>query len=123
MADETDADANTPHLRQLPVDDGQDKTITVDIEVLGKPYQMRCGESERETLLRSAEQLNTRMKEEQEAGNPITRDRDSIAIAVAINLVYEQLDASGELEQQHSFLQKRVDVLADNITSVIKRME
>lgn len=123
MASKTDVDAKSQNLRQLPADNGQDKTITVNVEVLGKSYPMLCGEDERESLLRSAEHLNTRMKEVQETGNPITQDRDRVAITVAINLVYELLHASGELEQRHSSLQKRVDALADNISSVIKQIK
>lgn len=66
-----------------------DKTVNTTIEILGKPYPIKCLESELQGLQQAAQYLHEKMTEVQESGKAINLER--IAIITALNIAYEFL--------------------------------
>ncbi len=64
-----------------------DTSNTVIIRVLDKEYQVSCPPEEREALMRSADDLDARMREIRKSGNVIGLER--IAVMAALNLAHE----------------------------------
>lgn len=88
-------------------------TETLTVHILGKDYQVACPADEREALLSSARELDSRMKVIRQSGSVIGVER--IAVMAALNLAHEVLAsdnsdnaADGELIDD---LYSRVDEL------------
>lgn len=64
---------------------------TVSVHILGKDYQVACPDEERDSLIRSAAELDRRMKVIRQTGSVIGVER--IAVMAALNLVHELNDA------------------------------
>ncbi|MEJ2418472.1 MAG: cell division protein ZapA [Exilibacterium sp.] len=69
-----------------------DKTKTVIVNILDKDYQVACPANERDALLRSARELDRRMRTIRDSGNVIGLER--IAVMAALNLCHELLQSS-----------------------------
>ena len=54
--------------------------VAVTINILDKEFRIACPEEERESLLRSAQFLNTRMREVRESGKVIGIDATSLTL-------------------------------------------
>ena len=67
---------------------------TVSITILDKEYQIDCPADEREALVRSALDLDQRMRTIRRDGNVFGLER--IAVMAALNLSYELLDAKSD---------------------------
>jgi len=94
-------------------------TINTTVEILGKPYPIRCPENELASLQAAAEYLHTKMKEVQESGKVINLER--IAIIAALNITYELLQVD---DQKTTFIGKvnqRIANLQEKIDSAINR--
>lgn len=90
------------------------KTITTNIEILGKQYPVRCHESDVPALQKAAEYLNNQMLEVQESGKVINLER--IAIISALNITHEFLQLNttqtsfvGKVNQHIASLQNKLD--------------
>ena len=64
---------------------------TLQVVILDKDYQVSCPPEEREALLRSADELDQRMRRIRASGGVIGLER--IAIMAALNLTYELLQS------------------------------
>ena len=71
---------------------------TLQVVILDKDYQVSCPPEEREALLRSADELDQRMRRIRASGGVIGLER--IAIMAALNLTYELLQS--RRDQNHS---------------------
>lgn len=94
-------------------------TVSTTIEILGKPYPIRCPESELPALQKAAEYLHKKMVEVQESGKAINLER--IAIITALNMTYQFLQLD---EQKNTFMGKvneRIVLLQDKIDTVINK--
>lgn len=80
-----------------------DKTISTTIEILGKPYPIRCPESELSSLQQAAAFLNEKMLDVRESGKAINLER--IAIITALNIAHQFL----QLDQQKSSLMSKIN--------------
>tara|TARA_R110000868_G_scaffold108769_6_gene296643 strand:+ start:1421 stop:1750 length:330 start_codon:yes stop_codon:yes gene_type:complete len=78
-----------------------DQLMTTTIEILGKPYPVRCSESEVTSLQKAADLLNQKMKEVQDSGKAINLER--IAIVTALNMANQLLQTDN---QKSSVMQK-----------------
>jgi cell division protein ZapA len=78
-------------------------SINTTIEILGKPYPIRCVESELPALQKAAEYLNQQMTEVQSSGKVINLER--IAIITALNMAHQYL----QLEQKNHTLIAKVN--------------
>ncbi len=73
---------------------------TVTIMVLDKEYQVHCPPDQREALIRSALELDQRMRTIRQGGNVIGLER--IAIMAALNLSYDLLDQQTQTKTNQS---------------------
>lgn len=81
-----------------------DKTISTTVEILGKPYPIRCPESELKALQEAALFLNEKMTEVRESGKAINLER--IAIITALNLAYQLL----QIDQQKTSMMDKINL-------------
>lgn len=79
------------------------KTINTTIEILGKPYPIKCPESELKSLQQAAAYLNQKMAEVKDSGKAINLER--IAIITGLNVAYQLL----QLDQQKSNFMNKVN--------------
>lgn len=77
------------------------KIISTNVEILGKPYPVRCPEDELAALQQAARYLDQKMCEVRDSGKAINLER--IAIITALNMAYE-LQQTGQ--QKSSFVDK-----------------
>lgn len=68
--------------------------------VLDKEYQVHCPPDQREALIRSALELDQRMRTIRQGGNVIGLER--IAIMAALNLSYDLLDQQTQTKTNQS---------------------
>ena len=90
------------------------KTISTTIEILGKPYPIRCPEEELAGLQQAAALLHDKMLEVRESGKAINLER--IAIITALNVTYQLL----QIDKQKSTL---VDKINDRIALLYNKIE
>ncbi len=87
---------------------------TVNIRILDKDYQVNCPPEEQNSLIRSSQLLDARMREIRKSGHVIGLER--IAVMAALNLTYDLLmmesraNHSDELNQELA----RIDAKLDN---------
>ena len=65
------------------------ETETITVSLLGKKYQVSCGEEEVEVLEKSAKYLNKKMGEIRDSGRVVGLDR--IALMAALNIIGESI--------------------------------
>lgn len=92
---------------------------TLQVVILDKDYQVSCPPEEREALLRSADELDQRMRRIRASGGVIGLER--IAIMAALNLTYELLQSrrdqnqSGQTQQLLEQLNSRLDAALNSL--------
>lgn len=96
-----------------------DSPATATITLLGKQYQINCGQNEREELLESARILNQKLTEVRDSGSVIGLER--IAMMAALNLAHELVKAQ-KSSQADSHISSGIDRLQDKISSAIQSM-
>jgi len=77
------------------------KIISTNVEIMGKPYPVRCPENELAALQNAARLLDQKMCEVRDSGKAINLER--IAIITALNMSYELLQSG---QQKSSFTDK-----------------
>ena len=92
----------------------KDKVVTTTIEILGKPYPIRCPEGEAQSLQMAAKLLNQKMQEVQDSGKAINLER--IAIITALNFANQLLQA----DNQKSTVMQRIN---SRLQQIQNRME
>ncbi len=65
------------------------ESIPVTVRILDKEFRVACPENEQNSLMASADLLNTRMREVRDSGKVFGVDR--VAIMAALNLTHELL--------------------------------
>jgi cell division protein ZapA len=97
----------------MPVDD---RSIMLDVSILGHDYRVACKESEREELLQAVQFLDRRMREIRESGKVTGAER--IAVMAALNIAHELLRArsgapapSGAAGFDSASLQRRISAM------------
>jgi len=68
---------------------GSERTVTLDVALLGRDYKVACKESERTELKDAVAFLDQRMREIRDAGKVAGADR--IAVMAALNIAHELL--------------------------------
>ncbi|WP_317932461.1 cell division protein ZapA [Halioxenophilus sp. WMMB6] len=86
---------------------------TVTVAILGKDYQVSCGQDEVDDLVRAARQLDQRMRAIRQNGNVIGLER--IAVMAALNLSHELLQA----EQQNALSEKLIERVAGKLDQTL----
>jgi cell division protein ZapA len=68
-----------------------DRSLTLDVSILGREYRVACRESERAELLQAVQFLDRRMREIRDGGKVVGSER--IAVMAALNIAHELLRA------------------------------
>jgi cell division protein ZapA len=68
-----------------------DRTVTLEVAILGREFKVACTESERAELMEAVAYLDKRMREIRDAGKVSGTDR--IALMAALNIAHELLRA------------------------------
>lgn len=96
-----------------------DKTINTTIEILGKPYPIRCAESEANGLQQAAEYLNQKMLEVRDSGKAINLER--IAIITALNIAHQFLQLDQQKTTLFSKINQRINFLQDKVDTALNK--
>jgi len=97
-----------------------DKTAEgITINILGKEYMIACGENERHDLQRSADFLDTKMREIRDNGKIIGSDR--IAIIAALNISHELLTQGEGSAKMDTDIDSRIRSIQEKIDNALDR--
>ena len=66
-----------------------ERSLTLDVTILGREYRVACKESERAELMQAVAYLDRRMREIRDAGKVVGSER--IAVMAALNIAHELL--------------------------------
>ncbi len=98
--------------------------VPVTVKILEKDYRIACPENEQNSLLASADLLNSKMKEFRDSGK--ATGTDTIAVMAALNLTHELLESKSTLDSSDQTITKRLKVMQDDIENALqdtKQME
>ena len=95
---------------------------TINVNILGKEFQVSCPEEEKDALMVAASQLDKQMREIRESGKVIGLER--IAVMAALNTTHEFLQAKDRAEgKETSDLLKKLNRKLDNALQSAQQME
>ena len=97
--------------------DKSDDGIT--IHILDKEYMIACSKDERHDLQRSADYLDTKMREIRDSGKIIGSDR--IAVMAALNISHELLTQGGGSSQKDASVGNRIRTIQEKIDDALYR--
>lgn len=90
------------------------------IKILEKEYRVACPAEEKESLIASANMLNTKLNEIKKKGSVIGTER--IAVMAALNMSHELLNGQS-LVSEHAELHDRIDSLSDKIDNTMRNIK
>ena len=91
----------------------------ITIHILDKEYMIACSEDERHDLQRSADYLDTKMREIRDSGKIIGSDR--IAVMAALNISHELLTKGGGSSQADASVGNRIRTIQEKIDDALYR--
>ena len=91
----------------------------ITIHILDKEYMISCTEDERHDLQRSADYLDTKMREIRDSGKIIGSDR--IAVMAALNISHELLAKDGDSSQPDAAVGNRIRTIQEKIDDALYR--
>jgi len=104
-----------------------DKTLQLDVTILGREYKFACKESERAELMQAAALLDKRMREIRDHGKVAAIDR--IAVMAAVNLAHDLLlarstdAASSPMPIDDARAQRRIQSMQSAIDQLLAGQE
>ncbi|GAB7563834.1 cell division protein ZapA [Methylobacillus methanolivorans] len=87
----------------------------VDVSIMGRELTIACSEDERESLLRSVDYLDKKMREIRDTGKVVGAEK--IAIMAALNIAHELLTANaggfdiGDFKRRITSMQEQIDAV------------
>lgn len=94
-------------------------TVNTTVELLGKPYTIRCPESEVASLQQAAKFLSEKMQEVRDSGKSINIER--IAIITALNVSYQLLQKSNQSEGLVSKINNHLTQLQEKLDNALNK--
>ena len=91
----------------------------ITIHILDKEYMIACSEEERHDLQRSADYLDTKMREIRDSGKIVGSDR--IAVMAALNISHELLNQDGGTPQADATVGTRIRSIEEKIDDALYR--
>lgn len=91
----------------------------ITIHILDKEYMIACSEDERHDLQRSADYLDTKMREIRDSGKIIGSDR--IAVMAALNISHELLAQDSGSSQTDPSVGNRIRTIEEKIDDALYR--
>ncbi|HVP88308.1 MAG TPA: cell division protein ZapA [Casimicrobiaceae bacterium] len=105
-----------------------DRSIMLDVVILGREYRVACRESEREELQQAVQFLDKRMREIRDSGKIAGTER--IAVMAALNIAHELLRAragaaasGGTAAFDSASLQRRISAMQTAIDRAMADQE
>jgi len=102
-----------------------DRSLTLDVSILGREYRVACKESEREELLQAVQFLDHRMREIRDSGKVAGTER--IAVMAALNIAHEVLRARSGKSATGGFdsaaIQRRISAMQTAIDRAMAEQE
>jgi len=102
-----------------------DRSLTLDVSILGREYRVACKESERDELLQAVQYLDRRMREIRDAGKIAGTER--IAVMAALNIAHELLRARSVAPATSGFdsaaIQRRISAMQTAIDRAMAEQE
>jgi len=102
-----------------------ERSLTLDVSLLGRDYRVACRESEREELLQAVQFLDRRMREIRDSGKVAGSER--IAVMAALNFAHELLRARSGAPASDSFdsaaIQRRISSMQTAIDRAMAEQE
>lgn len=87
--------------------------VAVTIYILDKEYRISCPQEERDSLLRSATYVDSKMREIRNSGRVIGAER--IAVMTALNIANELLNSQKHKDDSNQTISRRIKNLQDKI--------
>ena len=91
----------------------------ITIHILDKEYIIACSEEERHDLQRSADYLDSKMREIRDSGKIIGSDR--IAVMAALNISHELLTQDGGTTKADASVGSRIRSIQEKIDDALYR--
>ena len=91
----------------------------VAVKILDKEYKVACPPGEHESLISSAKEVDTRMRDIRKSGKVLNMDR--IAVMVALNLAHELLGASTQVKNIDANVVDRLETLQSRIDQTLNQ--
>lgn len=98
----------------------KDKSIPVSVRVLDKDYMVSCPPGQQISLISSAKQVDTKMREIRKSGKIIGSER--IAVITALNLANELNSANTQVEVIDNEITNRMDELQQKVSATLERI-
>jgi cell division protein ZapA len=102
-----------------------DRSLTLDVSILGREYRVACKESERDELLQAVQFLDDRMREIRDSGKVAGAER--IAVMAALNIAHEVLRARNGAPATGGFdsaaIQRRISAMQTAIDRAMAEQE
>lgn len=95
------------------------ETQAVTVKILDKEYKVGCPKGEHESLIASAKEVDTRMRDIRKSGKVLSSDR--IAVMVALNLAHELVNTKTQVENIDDDVFDRLENLQEQIADTLKR--
>ena len=93
------------------------ESVTVSVEILGKPFQVSCGVGEAQQVTEAARLLDARMNEIHDTGKVLGFDR--IAVMAALNIAHDYLAANADLSRVSGAAGDKVEELTDKVVQAL----
>ena len=94
---------------------------TVTVRILDRDYEVSCGESEVEDLVRAARSLSERMLEIRQTGKAVGLDR--IAVMAALNYAHEYLEMKDRLARAVADTDDMAGRMAERVAAALAERE
>ena len=91
----------------------------ITIHILDKEYMISCEEEERHDLQRSADYLDSKMREIRDSGKIVGSDR--IAVMAALNISHELLAEDGNPTKSNTSVDTRIRSIQEKIDDALYR--
>lgn len=92
-------------------------TAETTVEILGKPYQIKCPQSEVNALQRAAQLLEEQMRSMRTANNMLSSDK--ILVAAALNIAHQLLVLENKTLREAETIQQRFTNLQGKIDKAL----
>lgn len=98
-----------------------EKNAIPTIEILGKPYPVKCHESELPGLEAAAALVNQKMAEIQRSGKAITLER--MAVMISLNMAHELLALQQDKNQVTTRLNERINRMQNKLDETMTKTQ
>jgi cell division protein ZapA len=90
----------------------------VNVNILGKDYQIACPEEEKNSLVASAQMLHNNMEQIRSTGKVVGLDR--IAVMAALNLAHDLISLQNDEGNDSEELNKRIFQMKDRVSTFLE---